>query len=193
MTMKIFNNFLKSTFLTLFLFSCAKSSDSSFFNSRSEKNIKSLDNEITSFVKANYEGFVVIESHEFINENYSAFSLQLSKGEVKESILVVINLDEKFEVIRIDNDIHFVDLSGDNKVELVDNDGSLAHTIESNSKRGSRKKREKIVFKCNGSCCFITQITDTHFSCDCPDAAVDYTISVGENCNVTMEKGSSKK
>ncbi len=87
---------------------------------------------------------------------------------------MLLNLDEKFEVIRIDNDIHFVDLSGNNKVELVDNDGSLSHKIESN------KKREKIVFKCNGSCCFFSQITDTHFSCDCPDAR-DVTISSGEN------------
>jgi len=185
--MKTSNNFLKIAFVfAIFLFSCSKISESSFFNHKSETDTKSLGDEITNFVKAYYESFEIIESSEFLNDNYSAFSLQLAKGDIKESVLVVLNLNKSFEVIRIDNDIHFVDLGGDNEVELVNNDGSHAYTIESNPKR---EKREKIVFKCIGSCCFFTQISDTHFSCDCPDA-VDITISVGENCNVSIEKGS---
>ena len=186
--MRSSSKFLKIVFVfIIFLFSCSKTSESSFFNSKSETNTKSLGDEITNFVKANYECFEIIESSEFFNDNYSAFSLQLAKGDIKESVLVILNLNKNFEVIRIDNDIHFVDLSGDNKLELVNNDGSHAYTIESNPKR---EKREKIVFKCIGSCCFFTQLSDTHFSCDYQDA-VDITISEGQNCNVSIEKASS--
>ena len=67
--MRSSSKFLKIVFVfIIFLFSCSKTSESSFFNSKSETNTKSLGDEITNFVKANYECFEIIESSEFFND-----------------------------------------------------------------------------------------------------------------------------
>ena len=181
----LINNLLKTVFvLSIFLFSCSiivEDSDTS----KSEENTTGLNEEITAYLKANYEGYTVLESFEFLNDNYSAYSLQIEKENIKESILVVLDLNENLEVVRVNNEIHFIDLSGDNSIELVNNDGSLAYTIESNPKR---TKKDKNVFACKTSDCLFTQLSDYHFSCDCPDA-VNVTITVGKNCDVTVESG----
>ena len=124
-----------------------------------------------------FRGKRLYSEQEYQTDFYRILMLNFKSESSSSSALVILHLDDNYVTLMDKQSIRFVKGSINIRGEVKSPDeGDISYQINGKS-----------VYVCDESCCQWSQLSNTHFRCDCPSAVVGPELSTGSGCVIKVE------
>ncbi len=128
------------------------------------------------------KSMALVDERVFKTDFYKILVLDFESSESSSSVLIVLHLDDGYATLTDSRSVRFVNiqegLNISGEIEVVSDDET---PFEINGGKTT-------VLVCSGGCCFWSQVSTTHFLCDCI-GVVSVDISTGSGCKVNVSSG----